>query len=143
MSKAINHLATADSLFFGKGGLDQRRTARLVGEALKGSEDGELFLEYSQSESLSFDDGKLKSAAFDTTQGFGLRSVAGEAHGYAHASDLSEQAIERAARTVKAVSSGYSGQLAEAPIGTNRSLYADENPLSALEFGRKVSLLGE
>ncbi len=139
----MSSLATTDTLFFERAGLNLDRTQRQVAEALKGSEDGELFLEYSQSESLSFDDGKLKSAAFDTTQGFGLRSVAGEAHGYAHASDLSEQAIERAARTVKAVSSGYSGQLAEAPIGTNRSLYADENPLSALEFSRKVSLLGE
>ena len=46
MSKAINHLAIADGLFFGKGGLDQRRTARLVDEALAGCDDGELFLEY-------------------------------------------------------------------------------------------------
>ena len=41
-----------------------------------------MFLEYSQSEALSFDDGKLKSASFDTTQGFGLRAMKGEAAGY-------------------------------------------------------------
>ena len=66
-------------------------------------DDGELFLEYSQSESLALDDGRIKSASFDTTQGFGLRAVAGEAAGYAHASDLSEAAIRRAAATVRAV----------------------------------------
>src|SRR5262249_62155990 len=66
MTKSINHLATADGLFFGKGGLDQRRTARLVDEALAGCDDGELFLEYVQSESLTFDDAKLKSASSDT-----------------------------------------------------------------------------
>ena len=59
-------------------------------------DDGELFLEYSQSESVALDDGRIKSAAFDTTQGFGLRAVAGEAAGYAHASELSEAAIRRA-----------------------------------------------
>src|SRR5712675_871532 len=106
MSKSINHLATADGLFFGKGGLDQRRTAKMVDEALAGCDDGELFLEYEQSESLAFDDGKLKSASYDTTQGFGLRSVAGEATGFAHASALDEQALKRAVATVKAVRAG-------------------------------------
>ena len=86
MSKSINHLATADGLFFGKGGLDQRRTAKMVDEALAGCDDGELFLEYVQSDGLSFDDGKLKSASYDTTQGFGLRAVSGEVTGFAHAS---------------------------------------------------------
>ena len=102
MAKGINHLATADGLFFGKGALDLRKTGRTVDEALKGCDDGELFLEYVQSESLAFDDGKLKSASFDTTQGFGLRSVAGEATGFAHASALDEQALKRAVATVKA-----------------------------------------
>ena len=52
---------------------------------LKGADDGEMFLEYRQSESLVFDDERLKSASFDTSQGFGLRSVSGETTGYAHA----------------------------------------------------------
>jgi TldD protein len=139
----MSSLAITDNLFFERAGLDLGRTQARVAEALNGAEDGELFLEYSQSESLSYDDGKLKSAAFDTTQGFGLRAVAGEAHGYAHASDLSDAAIERATRTVQAVRGGHGGELALPPIGTNRALYSDENPLAALEFGRKVSLLGE
>jgi len=139
----MSSLATTDRLFFERAGLDLSKTQRQVNEALNGAEDGELFLEYSQSESLSYDDGKLKSAAFDTTQGFGLRSVAGEAHGYAHASDLSEQAIQRAVQTVKAVRSGHGGELALPPIGTNRVLYSDENPLAALEFGQKVAVLAE
>jgi len=70
---------------------------RLAAETIAGADDGELFLEYSQSEALGFDDGKLKTASFDTSQGFGLRAIKGEAAGYAHASDLSEAAIRRAA----------------------------------------------
>jgi TldD protein len=139
----MSSLAITDRLFFERAGLDLDRTQRQVDEALQGAEDGELFLEYSQSESLSYDDGKLKSAAFDTTQGFGLRAVAGEAHGYAHASDLSEQAIQRAAQTVKAVRSGHGGDLALPPVGTNRVLYGEENPLAALDFSHKVAVLGE
>ena len=141
--QGINHLATADGLFFGKGALDQRKTEKAVDEALKGCDDGELFLEYVQSESLSFDDGKLKSAAYDTTQGFGLRAVSGEATGFAHASALDEKALKRAADTVKAVRSGTSGRSDESPHGTNRLLYADGNPIDGESFEKKVKLLQE
>jgi len=143
MSKAINHLATADALFFGKGGLDQRRTAKLVDEALAGCDDGELYLEYDQSEGLSFDDGKLKSASFDASQGFGLRSVVGEATGFAHASALDEAALKRAVATVKAVRGGRGGKSDESPHGTNQLLYAEDNPIDSEAFARKVALLQE
>ena len=127
----MTDLAVTDELFFERTGMDPGRVEAIVGEALAGMDDGELFLEYSQSESLALDDGRIKSATFDTTQGFGLRAVAGEAAGYAHASELSEAAIRRAAATVRAVASGYSGVMAEPPPGTNRSLYTDLNPLGA------------
>jgi TldD protein len=133
----------AEELFFERAGLDPKRLQRIVEESLADADDGELFLEYRQSEALSLDDGKLKSAAFDTSQGFGLRAVAGESVGYAHASELSEEAVKRAAATVKAVSAGHGGTHAEPPRGTNRHLYTDANPLPGIEFERKVSLLTE
>ena len=135
--------AFADELFFVRAGLDRGRVEGIVGDALGGADDGELFLEYCQSESLGFDDGRLKSASFDTTQGFGLRAVAGETAGYAHASELSEPAIRRAAETVKAVRAGRGGTLAAPPVGTNRSLYRDDNPLGLVAFETKVKLLAE
>src|SRR6202034_2986856 len=104
---------------------------------------GELFLEYCQSESFAFDDGRLKAATFDTTQGLGLRAVAGEATGYAHASEMSEAAIRRAADTVRAVAHGYSGTVAAAPARTNGKLYADIDPLHSAGFEAKVKLLQE
>ncbi|KGM34979.1 metalloprotease TldD [Inquilinus limosus] len=132
-----------DDLFFTQAGLDRARLERLVGDALQGADDGELFLEYVQSEGLSWDDGKLKSASFDTSQGFGLRAVAGETTGYSHASTLSEDAVKRAADTVRAVRAGHGGSLAEPPQGTNRQLYTDANPLSAVPFETKVRVLAE
>ncbi|HSZ73200.1 MAG TPA: metalloprotease TldD [Rhizomicrobium sp.] len=133
----------ASDLFFDRTGMDRGRVQRIVDDALKGSDDGELFLEYRQSESFSFDDGRLKAASFDTMQGFGLRSVAGEATGYAHASDLSEEAIKRAAETVRAVSSGHSGTVVLSPQRTNAKLYADIDPLGTANFEAKVKLLQE
>src|SRR5215216_2886583 len=123
-----------------RAGLDRAKLDRVIGDGLTGADDGELFLEYRQSEMLLFDNGRLKQATYDTAQGFGLRAVKGEAVGYAHASDISEAALARAADAVRAVQSGYSGNYAEPPPRTNVRLYDDENPLSAPTFGAKVKL---
>ena len=136
-------LARTDDLFFTQTGMDRARVEKIVAEALAGMDDGELFLEWSQSEALALDDGRIKSASFDQSQGFGLRALSGESAGYAHASELSEAAIRRAAATVRAVQSGQSGVVAESPPGTNRSLYTDANPLSQVDFPAKTRLLME
>jgi len=139
----MSDLARTDDLFFTRTGMDRHRVETIVAEALHGMDDGELFLEYSQSESLAFDDGRIKSASFDTAQGFGLRALSGEAAGYAHASELSEAAIKRAGETVRAVKHATGGGFALPPQGTNQSLYTDANPLSQVDFGEKVKLLTE
>lgn len=134
-----------DDLFYLRTGMDKAQVAKLTASALEGMDDGELFLEYSQLESLAFDDGKLRNASFNTSQGFGLRSVLGEATAYAHASELSEAAIRRAMATARAVHHGQSGVQALTPpaFGTNRHLYADINPLKEIPFENKVLLLQE
>jgi TldD protein len=139
----MSALAQTDDIFFARGGLDQAALRRQVDEALAGADDGEAYLEYRQSEALAFDDGRLKSASFDTSQGFGLRAVAGESVGYAHSTELSNAAVARAASTVRAVKAGHSGTVAEAPAGTNRHLYTDANPLGLMSFEAKVALLAE
>ena len=139
----MTDLAATDELFFDQAGLDRERTQTLVDDAVGQSDDGELFLEYNQSEALVFDDGQLKSASFDTTQGFGLRTVLGETTGYAHASELTEEALKRSVETVKAVQEGRGGTRDASPSGTNRHLYSDDNPLNGVEFEKKIKLLGE
>ncbi len=139
----MSALITADDLFFNRAGLSRPRVESLTDAALKGADDGELFLEYSVSEAFGFDDGRLKTANFDTSQGFGLRAIAGEATGYAHASELSEAAIARAAETVQSVARGHGGTIAAPPSGTNRMLYTDANPLSGQDFADKVKLLAD
>src|SRR3954447_19004110 len=134
-------LSVTDRLFFAE--LDRGGSERILKQALDGAEDGELFLEYRESEMISLDDGRIRSATFDATKGFGLRAVAGEAAGYAHSGELSEAALARAADTVGAVRQGRSGTLDVAPRATNARLYEDANPLARLEFGAQTPLLGE
>src|SRR5512144_2414584 len=124
-----------------RAGLERPRLSKILSRGLEGADDGELFLEYRQAEMLVFDNGRLKQATYDTSQGFGLRAVKDEAIGYAHASDLSEGAIARAVEAVRAVKGGHSGTYAEAPSRTNRKGYTDDNPLGAPAFDAKVKLL--
>ncbi|HVW55013.1 MAG TPA: metalloprotease TldD [Rhizobiaceae bacterium] len=123
--------------------IEEEDVRGIVAETIKGADDGELFLEYREGEALMFDNGRLKTANFSTNEGFGLRAVAGEATGYAHANELSEAAVKRAADAVGTVKSGYSGKLDAAPQGTNRHLYGEENPIEAPAFDAKVKLLQE
>ena len=139
----MTDLAATDKLFFEHTDLTAANAEAIVRDSLAGMEDGELFLEYGVSEALGFDDGKLKTASFDTTQGFGLRAISGDVTGYAHSGELSEAALRRAGETVRAVRQGHGGTLAEPPRGTNRSLYTEANPLNAVPFADKVKLLGE
>ena len=131
----------AISSLIDRAGLDRGKVRQIMGRGLEGADDGELFLEYRQAEALTFDNGRLRQASYDTVQGFGLRAVKDEAVGYAHASDVSEAAIARAAEAVRAVKGGHSGTYAEAPARTNRKLYSDENPLGSPAFDAKVKLL--
>ncbi|MBN9017476.1 MAG: metalloprotease TldD [Rhizobiales bacterium] len=124
-----------------RAGLDRDETEAVVAAALAGAEDGELYLEYAQSEGLVFDNGRLSGASYDTRQGFGLRAVSGEAVGYAHSGEITLDSIRRAGEAVAAVKGARSGVLAAPPAGTNRVLYTDENPLGSPSFAEKVSLL--
>ena len=63
MELQMADLAVTDALFFERTGMDPARIEALVSQSLSGMDDGELYLEYSQSESLALDDGRIKSAA--------------------------------------------------------------------------------
>jgi TldD protein len=123
--------------------ISESRLKDIVADAVHGADDGELFLEYSEAEALMFDNGRLKTANFNTSQGFGLRAVAGEATGYAHSSELTEQALLRASDAVSTVKEGYSGTMTAAPQRTNTHLYTEENPIPSPGFEAKAKLLQE
>ncbi len=134
-------MSDAPTSLIDRAGLDRPKLAKIISRGLDGADDGELYLEYRQVEALSFDNGRLKQAAYDTSQGFGLRAVKDEAVGYAHASDVSESAIERAADAVRAVKGGYSGSYAAPPARTNAKLYGEDSPLGSPTFEAKARLL--
>ncbi|SDW70645.1 microcin-processing peptidase 2. Unknown type peptidase. MEROPS family U62 [Albimonas donghaensis] len=126
--------------------LDEARALAILRDAVAGADDGELYLERRRSETLIFDDGRLRTAAYDAGEGFGLRAVAGEAAGYAHSTDLSERALTRAAETCRLAARAAEGKgvtLADPPPPTNRRLYGDMDPLEGPDFAARAALLAE
>src|SRR5579871_6940172 len=111
--------------------LDRDLVRQQLTRGLSGADDGELFLEYGQTEALVFDNGRLKQATYDTSQGFGLRAVKDDAVGYAHSSDVSVPALIRAADAVSAVRGGYAGTFAAPRADTNVRLYGGDNAVDA------------
>jgi TldD protein len=127
------------SFLYRDGALDPDAALRLTADALARSDDGELYLQYLTSESFGFDDGRLKTADFTTQSGFGLRGVSGETTAFAHANEISERAIRRAAETMTLLDPAK-GAKAAPPGRTNRHLYGDADPLALVPFAKKVAL---
>ena len=123
--------------------LDRDAAVEILRNTLIGADDGELFFERCRSEVLSFDDGRLRTSSFDASEGFGLRAVQGETIGYAHSTEISEQAMRRATGTVRLAIGAGGGTLAAAPQATNQKLYSDHNPLSDSTFPAKIDILRE
>ncbi len=119
--------------------LDRDRASALAARHLKRCDDGELYLQYAASEAFGFDDGRLKTADYHSSSGFGLRGVTGEMTGFAHANEISEAAITRAAQTLALIDPAKGGHAAP-PAHTNRSMYGAEDPLSLVPFASKVAL---
>ena len=134
-------LAKAAELFHGAEGLDPHDAVKTMAPALDGTDDGELFLEYRESESISLDDGRIRAASFDTRRGFGLRAVLGEAAYFAHAGEISAPALARAAETIRAAKALEIPLTAAGPAAARAPLYEGVNPLAEAPFAARAELL--
>lgn len=119
--------------------LDPDGARALAAGILKSADDGELYLQYSATEAFVFDDGRLKTAAYSTGAGFGLRGVTGETTAFAHANEISEAAIRRAGETMRLLDPAKQPRQA-APRATNRHLYTGDDPLALVPFAEKIAL---
>ncbi len=123
--------------------LDEATALSILRAAVAGAEDGELYLERKRSEAIVLDDGRIKTASYDASEGFGLRAVKGEVAGYAHSTEISEHALRRASETARLAVGDGGGVLAEAPKGTNQRLYSDADPMADATFAAKIDVLKE
>ena len=123
--------------------LDQDQALVLLREATAGADDGELFLERRRAEVLTLDDGRITTASYESSEGFGLRAVRGETAGYAHSTTIDESSLKRAVATARLAVGDGGGTLAVGPKPTNVKLYSDVDPIAQATFPAKIDVLNE
>jgi TldD protein len=125
------------------GNFDLHAAQGVLDAAVSGADDGEIYLERRESESLVFDDGRLKSSSYSADQGFGLRVVAGETIGFANSADMTLAAVNRAAEAAVLAKSGKSVSVAltDNPARSNHSYYQPRDPIGDMAFADKIALL--
>ena len=122
--------------------LDFNKTLKAVQNSLGRADDGELYLESTKNESISYDDRRLRNASYNASQGFGIRAVNDEIIGYAHSPNINEKSIKEAGKTVELVINGSSAST-KAPQQTTKKLYSSHDPMISIPFERKVEILKE
>ncbi|MFQ5345211.1 MAG: metalloprotease TldD [Mariprofundus sp.] len=109
------------------------------------ADDGDLYLEYSCSESLALEEGRVKHVSASTHQGMGARVIKGESAGHAFTDRLDTTALMEAGKSARAIAD--SGQN-HAPVAIHQNavahqLYQAVNPAESIDFAQRKTLLEE
>ena len=128
-------------------GLDDRRLEGALDAALARPVDyADLFFEYAAGDSVSLEEGIVKTGSRHVEQGAGVRVQAGERQGYAHADDLAPESLKLAAGAARSIAEGPGqGAVAVRPSGAGRSpeLYPVGRAPTDVPVEDKVRLLRE
>jgi TldD protein len=125
-------------------GLDDRLLAAALDLALARPVDhADLYFEHTTRDSVSLEEGIVKTGSRHVEQGLGVRAVAGERQGYAHADDVALESLEHAASTARAIAEGQGARRVVAVGAPRRSseLYPVAQPAPDVPVPRKVELL--
>ena len=135
------------AFFESRFGLDETRISTALETALERNIDyADLFLEYSTLDSVSLEEGIVKSGSRHLEQGVGVRALRGERQGYAHSDDISLESARLAAATARAISDERSrtgGVAVRSPGAGVHDLYPVALPPTDVPVERKVELLGD
>ncbi|HEY8493252.1 MAG TPA: metalloprotease TldD [Myxococcota bacterium] len=138
--------ADAAAFFRERFGVDEHALARVLGSALARRVDGaDLFFEYGVQDSVSLEEGIVKTGERHVEQGVGVRVLAGERQGYAHSDDITVESLELAAATARAISEagGEPRSVAVRATPPARDLYPVASDPTGVPVADKVRLLEE
>lgn len=135
---------TASSALLGPANLDTSEIQRALSQLMRpGVDYADLYFQILRNESWMLEDGVVRDAAASTSQGVGVRALAGEQTGFAFADELGLPALTQASDAAGAIArSGRRGQVAALtgrPDAHRR--YQPINPADTLDADAKVALL--
>jgi TldD protein len=142
----LERLAVAEQQLLAPFGLTDAALARAlatIGEHRV--DDADLYFQLTRHEGWSLEEGIVKSGSFGIDQGVGVRAVAGEKTAFAYSDDISEAALQDAARTVRTIAAAGQGRRVKVAGKTHvpgsRRLYGAGDPIATLDSAQKVALL--
>ena len=120
---------------------DDAKVARKIDDSLSKFDDGELFVEETFSENVTFDDNKVKSASYDNEKGFGLRGVSNDSVSFYHSSELDEKNLDKALKLLKNRKKNDKNIDSNNHLRKNEKLYEPQNPINDLKLDEKIKIL--
>jgi len=131
--------------FLERFGLSDRGLEHVLGTALERRADhAECYFEFRVNQTASLEDGVVKKATRNVSQGVGVRVLAGTRTGYAYSDEVSLERLEIAARTARFIADERGGDRAlPAPSGPRvpHDLYALSEPPIDAPVPDQVALL--
>jgi TldD protein len=119
----LERLAQAQALLLEPFGLDDAKLAQALQTiAAHRIDDADLYFQSTRHEGWSLEEGIVKSGSFSIDQGVGVRAVAGEKTAFAYSDDISEAALQDAARTVRTIAAA--GQSKRVKVGARSAVSA-------------------
>jgi TldD protein len=138
--------ARALAFFRDRYALDDRLLEQVLETALERQIDAaDLYFEHTTTDSVSLEEGLVKSGDRHVEQGVGVRALRGERQGYAHSDDISLASAKLAAGTAGAIADDLRPH---APVALRtdaspRDLYPVAMPPTEIPVERKVAWLNE
>ena len=120
---------------------DDAKVARKIDDSLSKFDDGELFVEETFSENVTFDDNKVKSASYDNEKGFGLRGVSNDSVSFYHSSELDEKNLDKALKLLKNRKKNNRNLDSNNQLRKNEKLYEPQNPINDFKLDEKIKIL--
>ncbi|MBI1823887.1 MAG: metalloprotease TldD [Nitrospirae bacterium] len=138
-------LINPDHFFVKKFGIESGQLEKTMSKALGNKIDYmDLYFEYRTNDSISLEEGIIKKANKNISQGVGVRATSEEKTGFAYSDEISIKNIEIAANTAKYItSSGALVQKTGLPGRTplKKNLYAIQTPISEIPFKNKIEMM--
>lgn len=130
--------------FLDRFALTEHALEETVGSAIARRADyADLYFEFQRSEQFALEDGIVKKATKNITQGAGVRVIAGEKTGYAHTDEVSVDTLRLASQTARTIADGGSSERAVALSGTRppHDLYTLEHSPLGVDLSQKIDVL--
>src|SRR4029077_16881661 len=108
--RARMQIVPPERFFCERFGLDTSSLERVLGSALtRRADPADLYFEFRVNQSASLEEGVVKKANRNVSQGVGVRVLAGARAGYAHSDEVSLERLELAARTARVIADERGG----------------------------------